>query len=65
MRNRIIRATSDGWEGVEPAGYTPEAPGTGVARHTILGTRKSDPSEPGPRIELRYFELQPLSLIHI
>jgi mannose-6-phosphate isomerase-like protein (cupin superfamily) len=55
----IVRAAPQGWEGVEPAGYTPNAPGTGVARHTIVGTRKSDPSEPGPRMELRYFEVQP------
>jgi mannose-6-phosphate isomerase-like protein (cupin superfamily) len=59
MRNRVVRATAQGWEGVEPAGYAPEAPGTGVARHTILGSRKSDPSEPGPRMELRYFEVEP------
>lgn len=59
MRKGVLRATSEGWEGIEPAGYTPEAPGTGVARHTLVGTRKNDPSEPGPRMELRYFEVQP------
>lgn len=59
MRDRVIRATPDGWDGVEPAGYTPNDPCTGVARHTLVGNRKSDPSEPGPRMELRYFEVQP------
>ena len=33
-------------------------PGTGVTRHTIVGNRKSDPSEPGPEMELRYFEIK-------
>ncbi len=37
MRRRIIRAVGDGWEGIEPAGYSPDTPGTGVARHTIVG----------------------------
>lgn len=59
MQRRVIRATSDGWDGVEPAGYTPDAIGTGVARHTLVGNRKTNPSEPGPRMELRYFEVQP------
>jgi mannose-6-phosphate isomerase-like protein (cupin superfamily) len=59
MQRRVIRATSAGWDGVEPAGYTPDAVGTGVARHTIVGNRKSEPSEPGPQMELRYFEVQP------
>jgi len=59
MQKRVTRATASGWEGVEPAGYTPETPGTGVARHTLVGSRKSDPNEPGPRMELRYFEVQP------
>ena len=59
MQRRIIRAAQSGWEGVEPAGYAPDAPGTGVARHTLVGSRKTDPNEPGPRMELRYFEVQP------
>jgi ribulose-bisphosphate carboxylase large chain len=59
MQRRVIRATSEGWDGVEPAGYTPEAIATGVARHTLVGNRKANPSEPGPRMELRYFEVQP------
>ena len=59
MRKRIVRATRAGWEGVEVAGYAPDALGTGVTRHTIVGNRKSDASEPGPRMELRYFEVAP------
>ena len=59
MQRRIIRAATSGWEGIEPAGYSPDAPGTGVARHTLVGSRKNDPSEPGPQMELRYFEVQP------
>lgn len=59
MNRRVVRATGEGWEGVEPAGYTPQASETGVVRHTIVGGRKSDPSEPGPQMELRYFEVRP------
>jgi mannose-6-phosphate isomerase-like protein (cupin superfamily) len=59
MRKRVVRATGEGWEGVEQAGYAPDAPGTGVARHTILGSRKGHPSERGPQMELRYFEVKP------
>ncbi len=59
MQRRVTRAHQRGWEGVEPSGYTPDAPGTGVARHTIVGSRKRERSEPGPAMELRYFEVQP------
>jgi mannose-6-phosphate isomerase-like protein (cupin superfamily) len=59
MRKRVIRATPRGWEDVEPAGYAADAPATGVVRHTIVGSRKSDASEPGPQMELRYFEVAP------
>lgn len=59
MQQRIIRASAHGWQGVEPAGYATHAPDTGVTRHTIVGSRKNDPSEPGPKMELRYFEVQP------
>jgi mannose-6-phosphate isomerase-like protein (cupin superfamily) len=59
MQRRVTRAHEGGWEGVAPAGYSPDAPGTGVARHTIVGSRKSDRNEPGPAMELRYFEVQP------
>lgn len=59
MQRRIVRATGQGWEGVEPAGYSPDAPGTGVTRHTIVGGRKNERGEPGPQMELRYFEVAP------
>ncbi len=59
MHRRVIRAREGGWESIEPTGYSPDAPGTGVARHTIVGDRKNDRSESGPQLELRYFELQP------
>lgn len=55
---RVFRATRDGWENVTVEGYTPGA-AVGVARHTIFGRRKSDAGEPGPRMELRYFDLAP------
>jgi S-methyl-1-thioxylulose 5-phosphate methylthiotransferase len=59
MAAKIVRARQGGWEGVDPVGYTPDGPGTGVARHTIVGSRKEAPSDPGPQLELRYFEVRP------
>jgi len=59
MQKRIVRTVGNGWEGVEPSGYAPEAPGTGVARHTLIGSRKNERTDPGPQMELRYFEVQP------
>jgi mannose-6-phosphate isomerase-like protein (cupin superfamily) len=57
-QKRVIRANENGWDGVPAEGYRPGA-AVGVARHTIVGSRKSDAGEPGPSKELRYFELQP------
>ena len=57
-RKRVVRATERGWENVPVEGYRPGA-AVGVERHTIVGSRKTDPSQPGPSKELRYFELQP------
>ena len=61
MQRRVIRTTPAGWEGVQIEGYRPgdDPGGTGVSRHTLVGTRKTDPADPGPAMELRYFELQP------
>ena len=59
MQRNVIRATASGWEGVEPSGYAPDGSGTGVVRHTLVGDRKADRSEPGPQMELRYFEVRP------
>jgi mannose-6-phosphate isomerase-like protein (cupin superfamily) len=60
-QKRVTRATESGWDGVAIEGYRPgdDAATTGVSRHTIVGSRKSDAGEPGPAMELRYFELQP------
>lgn len=59
----MTRARGSGWEGVEVEGYRSGAPSTGsgqaVSRHTIVGGRKESADEPGPGIEVRYFELQP------
>src|SRR5579884_4432881 len=57
-QQRVTHAREHGWEGVPVEGYRPGA-AVGVERHTIVGARKSDPSEPCPSKELRYFELQP------
>jgi mannose-6-phosphate isomerase-like protein (cupin superfamily) len=56
-QRRVIRATKSGWEGVRVEGYRPGA-AVGVERHTIVGARKEHSADAGPRIELRYFELQ-------
>ncbi|MDQ6931735.1 MAG: cupin domain-containing protein [Candidatus Eremiobacteraeota bacterium] len=58
MQNNVIRALEHGWEGIPAEGYRPGA-APGVERHTIVGRRKSDPSQSGPQLELRYFELAP------
>ena len=57
MQRRIIRSKPNGWEAVDAEGYEPNVPGN-VSRHTLIGGRK-DPGAPGPKLELRYFEMQP------
>jgi mannose-6-phosphate isomerase-like protein (cupin superfamily) len=57
-QKRVTRANRKGWDGVEVEGYRPGA-ATGVERHTIVGGRKESASDPGPGIEVRYFELAP------
>lgn len=47
-----------GWEGVEPEGYVPGKP-TKVVRHTLVGRRKESPTDSGPGLEVRYFEVPP------
>jgi mannose-6-phosphate isomerase-like protein (cupin superfamily) len=61
MQRNVIRTTPAGWDGVAIEGYQPgdDPGGTGVSRHTIVGGRKAGAAEPGPAMELRYFELQP------
>lgn len=61
MQKPVTRATQGGWEGVRLEGYRSgdAVADTGVSRHTIVGRRKNAPADPGPAMELRYFELQP------
>jgi len=54
----IVTRTKDGWAGVEAEGYTPGVQ-TKVVRHTLIGSRKESLEEPGPSLELRYFEVPP------
>ena len=67
-QERFIEREDGGWTNVEREGYvvgvaTPgvATPGvaTGVVRHTLIGGRKDDDRAPGPRLEVRYFELPP------
>jgi mannose-6-phosphate isomerase-like protein (cupin superfamily) len=57
---KVIRARRNegGWDGIPVEGYRPGA-AVGVERHTLVGARKERPEDPGPRLEVRYFELQP------
>jgi quercetin dioxygenase-like cupin family protein len=57
-QERFVERTATGWAGVEPEGYVPGVPGN-VVRHTLVGARKNEPSEPGPGLEVRYFEVPP------
>lgn len=56
-QKRVIRSNGSGWEGIPVEGYRPGA-AVGVERHTIVGGRKTDDADPGPSLEVRYFELQ-------
>jgi quercetin dioxygenase-like cupin family protein len=47
-----------GWEGVEPEGYV-SGERSKVVRYTLVGGRKASPSDPGPELEVRYFEVPP------
>lgn len=57
-KRRVVHANDAGWDGVPVEGYRPGA-AIGIERHTLLGARKSAPTEDGPSLEMRYFELQP------
>ena len=63
-QRRIIERTPDGWTGVEREGYVPGI-ATTVVRHTLVGGRKDDQAQPGPKNELRYFELPPGSVTRL
>lgn len=53
-----VSKSSAGWNGVEREGYVP-GEATRVVRNTLIGGRKTNASEPGPNLELRYFEVPP------
>ncbi len=55
---RFVARAEGGWAGVEREGYVPDAPSR-VVRHTLLGRRKAAPDEPGPSLEVRYFQVPP------
>jgi quercetin dioxygenase-like cupin family protein len=59
MQRSFVLRSGQGWDGVEREGYVPGAPATKVVRHTLVGARKEDPAAPGPRLEVRYFEVPP------
>jgi quercetin dioxygenase-like cupin family protein len=54
----FVGHAGDGWDGIEREGYAAGEPSR-VVRHTLVGGRKADPADPGPAIELRYFEVPP------
>ncbi len=58
MQRRVVPKTAEGWEGVEREGYVPGEK-TKVVRHTLIGGRKDSLDDPGPQIEVRYFEVPP------
>jgi len=58
MQRRFVPKSAEGWEGVEREGYVP-GEATRVVRHTLIGARKDSPADPGPAIEVRYFEVPP------
>ena len=58
MQRRVVPKAAHGWEGVEREGYIP-GEATKVVRHTLIGRRKESRDEPGPQIEVRYFEVPP------
>lgn len=59
MKGKVVKVAASGWEGVEATGYRPGDPPTGVARHTLVGSRKERASDAGPSSEVRYFDVAP------
>jgi quercetin dioxygenase-like cupin family protein len=57
----FVGKNDTGWDEVAREGYTPDAP-SNVVRHTIVGGRKADQAEGGPKLEIRYFEVPPGSV---
>lgn len=58
MQRRFIQKADTGWDGVEREGYVPDQ-ATAVVRNTLIGQRKEAANDPGPQLELRYFEVPP------
>jgi S-methyl-1-thioxylulose 5-phosphate methylthiotransferase len=57
-QRRFVTRAARGWQGVEREGYVP-GERTRVVRHSLVGGRKASPDEPGPTLEVRYFEVPP------
>jgi quercetin dioxygenase-like cupin family protein len=57
-QRRFIHKFGPGWQGVEREGYAPGEPSR-VVRNTLVGARKAAPNDPGPALEVRYFEVPP------
>jgi quercetin dioxygenase-like cupin family protein len=58
MQRSYVSKSPEGWDGVEREGYVPGEV-TKVVRHTLVGSRKESDAEPGPRFEVRFFEVPP------
>jgi quercetin dioxygenase-like cupin family protein len=58
MQRRFVQKGKIGWDGVEREGYVP-GDSSRVVRNTLVGERKEGPADPGPAIEVRYFEVPP------
>jgi len=56
MDRRFVRKEQIGWQGIEREGYVPDEPSR-VVRNTLVGHRKESAEEPGPALEVRYFEV--------
>lgn len=64
MQRRFVRKADTGWDGVEREGYVPGVPSQ-VVRNTLVGHRKDAPGDPGPGLEVRYFEVPPGSVTRL
>ena len=57
MSKNVVRAHAGGWDNIAREGYREGV--AGVVRHTLVGARKMHAGDPGPAIEMRYFEVAP------
>jgi mannose-6-phosphate isomerase-like protein (cupin superfamily) len=58
MQRRFVRKGDLGWEEVPREGYARGEPNR-VVRNTLVGRRKAAVDDPGPALEVRYFEVPP------